>query len=610
MTDLSMFWDIGLSVWLLPLIFICPGYGFARRLTGTDRLGVLLHAVWISLAFNWIDVAVIREVGMSPEHHGTALLIGATVWTVTGLVISRGLQAIRPMSPGERIGTAAVVAAVIILGLWRSSDIARPLQGYWHLEGAEEWRHEALPIRGVSPEVTIHGTADSGAYSLAPKDGRVTLQAEQQAKGRITLAVQGPVGSYLALGERRNSVAASMVGVADEGPVRRYLDHGVAGMSIDVNLAEGETLEVQASGERVYVMTGADAVWALHAEGTLRFIHYYQILNQVENQVWADEMLQDRWATLNQPPGWSPTLTSATVLLNTDLPAAGVLFLFVVFFAGVSAVRLAHVLAPQAPTTALLLPGVMVLSHGLLMLEPGSQNFPDSLFAVAVLACATAIAEGRLRWIAGLSIAAGMLRWPGVVLSAVFILTWWRMTGSSQLQALKRIGQLVLVGAGIAAVGAYTGVLQDLLFILYFETFPEHWHGEYSLTRLIPRVPGFYALWIAYTGGGLLLACGSTWLAAPSEVRQHGRWLLLSIGLYSLMLATIDHHPTHYFLPLIWVATVALMCGAAATSRDLLRQGLPVLALVGTVYFLASGDVGLQPVEDMVSALEAALNPA
>ena len=33
------------------------------------------------------------------------------------------------------------------------------------------------------------------------------------------------------------------------------------------------------------------------------------------------------------------------------------------------------------------------------------------------------------------------------------------------------------VGAVIAAIGVFAGVLEDLLFILYFETFPEHWHG-------------------------------------------------------------------------------------------------------------------------------------
>ena len=296
--------------------------------------------------------------------------------------------------------------------------------------------------------------------------------------------------------------------------------------------------------------------------------------------------------------------------LAAGLPAAGWLFLLVVLFAGMSAVRLAHVLAPTAPTAALMVPGAMVLSHGMLMLEPGSQNFPDSLFAVAVLACATAIAEGHLRWVAGLSIAAGMLRWPGVVLSAIFVLGWWRVTGSSQLRALKKMGILVVVGAMIAAVGAYTGVLQDLLFILYFETFPEHWHGDYTLTRLLPRIPGFYALWFAYTGGGLLIATSSVWLANPSTPRRNGRWLLLSIGLYSLMLATIDHHPTHYFLPLIWVTAVAVMCGAAATSRTSLRVGIPVLTLLGVYCFLVGGDVGLQPIENMVSALEVALNPS
>ena len=76
-----------------------------------------------------------------------------------------------------------------------------------------------------------------------------------------------------------------------------------------------------------------------------------------------------------------------------------------------------------------------------------------------------------------------------------------------QWRAVARTWAWVGVGAIIAAIGVASGVLNDLLFILYFETFPEHWHGDYRVTKLL-RVPGFYALWTVYTGGGLLVAIG------------------------------------------------------------------------------------------------------
>ena len=166
----------------------------------------------------------------------------------------------------------------------------------------------------------------------------------------------------------------------------------------------------------------------------------------------------------------------------------------------------------------------------------------------------------------------------------------------------------MIIGAVIAAIGVATGVLQDLLFILYFETFPEHWHGEYSPARLLPRVPGFYALWTAYTGGGIILASAAALLTAPSEARRHLRWLLTAIGLYSGMLATIDHHPTHYFLPLVAVTGVAVACASAAVRHSHIRTLLPWACFAGLTLFLLRGDVGIQPIEDMVVALDGILN--
>ena len=612
MTDVGPFWGLGWSVWLLPFVLIGPGLGFARWLQGrskTSGLRWFLDASWIGFAITWVNVALIRELGVAAEHHRAAVLAAALMWFAMGMWIGRTGGRLGRLQPAERIGAGGVILAVLAVSIWRAGDVARPLDAYWYLDGADKWQHEALPIHASeTAEVTMHGSADSGAFSVIPREGRVSLLAASDTAGEITLAVRGPIGSSVAAEGERNQVATSMPGYPGEGLIRRYLDTGVAAIRVPISLRKGESIDVDVTGDRLFVMTTADAVWALHAEGTLRYVHHYQLLNQVENQVWADEMLEDRWATLNQPPGWSPLLTVATVVTGADLRAASVLFLLVIALVGLSAVRLVQVLAPDAPKLSLLVPGAMVTSHGMLMLEPGSQNFPDSLYAAAILAVAAAIVERRVGWIAALGIGAGLLRWPGVVVSTLFLLTWWRSSGQAPWRALRQLWLWVGVGAIIAAIGVFTGVLEDLLFILYFETFPEHWHGEYSPTKLLPRVPGFYALWTAYTGGALLWCALAAWFASDSPARTSTRWLLNSIGLYSLMLATIDHHPTHYFLPLVAVTGVATATASASVRSRRLQWALPAMVLAGVLLFLTTGDVGIQPIEDMVTALDEALN--
>ena len=74
------------------------------------------------------------------------------------------------------------------------------------------------------------------------------------------------------------------------------------------------------------------------------------------------------------------------------------------------------------------------------------------------------------------------------------------------------------------------------------------------------------------------------------------------------MLATIDHHPTHYFLPLVAVTGVATATASASVRSRRLQWALPAMVLAGVLLFLTTGDVGIQPIEDMVTALDEALN--
>jgi len=596
----------------LAALIVVPGLGFAQRLAGRAahaRTAWLLEAAWVGLAINWFNVALVRELNIAPGGHMAALVGLAVAWSLIGAWLGRDGPRFETAHPRERLGVGLVLFAVVLVGVWKAPDIARPLHGHWYLDGADAAQFEGSAPVPLGGELRRIEGSDSGAFSIRLTGPELTLTASDSATGQIAIAMQGPVGSALRVGSKEVLVQRSVEERPDEGPVRRYLEFGVAAQLVDVDMQAGDSLVVKAEGDTLFVLPGAESVWAAHASGDLRFVHYYQLLNQVENQVWAQEMVQDRWATLNQPPGWSPQLTLATLLIVDDMPAGGVLFLLVLVLVGVSAVRLAVVVAPGAPRVAFAVPAAFVAVHGLLMIEPGSTNFPDSLYAAAVLAAATAIAERRMGWIAGLTIAAGLSRWPGVIVASGFLMVHGLVFGAVQWTALKRVWQWVAIGAALTAVGALTGVLQDVLFVLYFETFPEHWHGEYAATRLIPRVPGFYALWTVYTGGGLLLAAAAAGWSNASSARSAARWLLGSVGLYSVLLATIDHHPTHYFLPLVAVTGVAVVAASDALEKRWLRLGLPAAVLLGVCVFLNGGDVGLQPIEDMVEAIDATLNP-
>ncbi|MEC9388442.1 MAG: hypothetical protein VX944_00050 [Myxococcota bacterium] len=596
----------------LAVLLVFPGLGFAARFArhGTATvLGLVINAAWISMAINWLNVAVVRQLGVSSDERLVALAVLAALWTVAGAAWARRWPQTAALPAAGRVGLGLVFAAVVGFSGWKSTDLARPLHGHWYLEGADAAEFTgAVPVVEADGIVRIAGS-DAGAYRVPVATPSMRLVAAEAARGGLAVAMQGPIGATLTVNEQTATVQRSVTEREDEGAVRRYLDHGVAGVLVSVDLAAGDSVEVQATGDTLFVLPGAESVWAAHADGSLRFVHYYQLLNQVENQVWAEEMMVDRWATLNQPPAWSPQLSLATVLMGNDMPAAGVLFVLVLLLVGASAVRLAVLVAPDAPRLAHAVPAAMMLAHGLLMVEPGSFNFPDSLYAAALLAVAAAVASRSTGWIVAFTIAAGLSRWPGVVVSMMLLLAHGFCMGSMQWRAVARTWAWVGVGAIIAAIGVASGVLNDLLFILYFETFPEHWHGDYRVTKLLPRVPGFYALWTTYTGGGLLVAIAAAFAAAPSERRAVLRWLLTAVLAYSALLATIDHHPTHYFLPLVALTGVMVVVAAHAVRSPLLRTAIPAVTLAAVFAFLLGGDVGLQPIEDMVETLDAALNP-
>jgi len=575
-------------VWLnallvLPALLWAPGWGWARWLAARKQrpvgLQATIDATWISFLVAVISVSLVRELGLPP-------------WTLLPLAALLGLPGLwlahRRPAPGWQlpakagVGLLATLLAVMALGAFKAQDLLRPLDASWWDARADEQGLDPLPLEAAGFEPV--GWPEAGAAKAALGTGSTAIRA--LGEGRLLAVARGPARLELSLEQDgglldRGVVQLDPVEVPEEGPVPRYLSHGAVAVAAHVRAG---ALQLNLSQDAlVYLLPGSEAVWSLHHAKELRFVHYYQLLNMVENQRWAAGMLRDQRATLNQPPLWAYVLALPTALVDPDMAGAGALFLWVLLLTGASGVRLLQVMAPQARWPAWFLPALATVVHGRLMADPGSFNFPDSLYAAAVVGgMAALLAGGGLRH-GAMAVAASLLRYPGAVL----------LLGAALLQRLLEAGPRRFAGSlwrplGLAAalaaavalaatvIAAATGALGQWMEILWFETFPEHWHGEYSPALLLPRAPRFYATWLSYAG--------LTPLLAVVVARGRPLLVLLTAFCYSLLLCTIDHHPTHYFLPLVHLAAIALAAGAGNLKSDWGGRILLGLGLVGLAW--------------------------
>lgn len=537
-----------------------PGRAWAAR--WADPLDRWLATGWLGLL-----------VGAAAFLFGKATgLGGAGVLAFAGIVAAAAPAARPGARVDPRVATGAV-AGLVALCFWsaeRHGAIGRPLDAYWWDPHAEELAEEArAPQPGGGWVMHKPGAwADHGALVLHPRTAHPTLIGPTD--GPMLVLLRGPVGARMWLGDTPVEVTADVTVDAEEGPVWRYLDRGVAVARVDHALAGGETLDLLLDDPQhstIYVVPSTDALWSLHNLGELTFTHYYQLLNLVEQLRWARE----RWVTDVQPPLWTPMLGAVEAVTGGDLVTANVLFLYVLALAGVAGLRFVRRWAPDAPLVAWLLPGAAAVVHGRLMLEPGSTPMPDSLYAVAIVT-----ALGGPLELGGLG--AALLRYPGTGVVAV---------GAVFAGEARRAGRMLALVVGVAVLfavgGAVTGVLPQWFATVRWETGPEHWHDDYDPATLLGRVPAFWRIWLTYAGGAPLLAA----LRWPRGTRV----ALGTALVYSLLLCTIDHSPTHYFLPLVHLSVLAVACTAAACRTPVLRVGLPALVLVGLSIWELWGDV-------------------
>jgi hypothetical protein len=586
-------WLVALSCWMLngpwwavcalglPAVLVLPGWGWARwRDPGASAIQSTVDATWLGIGLCVISVAVARLTGSG----------AVALWACSGLFLAWGLRVsrdrVRPALPsGKAIAGLVVLAATLgTLALQNSPALSRGLDVGWYHPNAQEKLGEPTPLHATTGWTDLRwiGSPAEGALALLDPEGDGG-HLKIEAAGPLLVLLRGPVGARLRLTDsdgqvRGGTVQADVTEMEEEGPVPRYLNRGMVGVWME---AQAGDLLIQVglagTGAQLYVLPGQEAIWTLDRSGEARFLHYYQLLNKVENQRWAAETLVDRHMTVHQPPLWSTVLAVPAALTDSEIPGANLLFLMVLALVGITGLALLEATAPDAPWGAWALPGLYtgVLFH--MMAGPGSTNFPDTLYTAALLAGLLALLRTTLfersNRLVGIGLAAGLLRYPGTVVISLWALLQKVLTHRSAFPAVGRLWGLVLAIAALVGIaGLSTGQLGEWLEILWFETGPEHYQNNQEAAPILERPLEFYTEWAQWMGfdgrWGLGIWTGVVGLVLWAD--RNARWILASMLCYSLLLCTIDHFPSHYFLPLVVGMGVSM---SVACRR--IPQGVP-----------------------------------
>jgi hypothetical protein len=511
-----------------------------------------------------IAVVVARQWGLG----AAGVLAGVTtIWAVGHSLPAREeVGEVGWMRRGRWLALLLLLAVPL-----RGSDWSRPLEAHWWAEEAEEEFSGTLPRVGTGWKGPVE---EEGALLLSPR--RMDPELLGPMEGELWVVFQGPVGATLAVGDELLSIRADVTVHEEEGPVPRYQGRGAAAWKWSGRLEPAEPLWFRFShpeDSKVYLISSGDALWSLHAAGELRFVHYYQILNMVEQLRWAEELLGRRVVTDVQPPGWS-YLLAGPLALAPGLATANVamlLYLVLGIFLGLQALA-GWKLRPGWP--ALLLLPVLAIQHVRLMLEPGSAVLPDSLYAVTTVGMVGSLAgRGFSVWM----LAGQLMRYPASGVGTIAALL-----AGQPLRLLRALGLVLGVAALFGLYGWSSGELEGWLATVQWETGPEHWHGETDPAVLLRRAPEFYSLWLGYSGGIPLLALLAWPGATPGPAKRGATVALGTAAGYSLLLCTIDHFPSHYFLPLLWLSGLGLLL--LSNGSALRRTGLPLLGLIGLLW--------------------------
>lgn len=564
-----------------PALLWAPGAGWARQGDPLDRL---LSAALISGLIAAISVAVARETGTGPPG---VLACAGVGWALGHLrPASAGYRA-APRSAGRWGAPLAALGLLALIPLHPA--FLRPLADHgWHDITETEDFGAALPqpLDGWLPDTPADRAPVEGVTCLRPAARAATLDGS--GSGTALLLFQGPIQAGIGLpgaasGAEFAWVERDVTEDIAEGPVQRYQTAGALLRPLPLS-ADGITLRfTQPADSRVCLIASPVALWDLHAAGRFRVVQYYQLLNMVEQLRWAQELLHRRTVTDIQPPGWSWLLAAVTALCGDDLPAANTAMLLCLGLGGIASLRLLRAWG-GSPPPLLLLP-LAAAVHARLLLEPGSAGMPDTLYAVLTVAALSALPDPAAPGFARLALLAQLMRYPATGLSLALALL-----AARPRAALRALFTVLAAAAAFGLYGLWSDQLSGWLLTVAWESGPEHWHGDHDPALLLSRAPAFYARWLRYAGGTPLLALAGIGLALHGTgwrgLRETDKNLPLrgaavcmgAALLYSLLLCTIDHHPSHYFLPLLHLSALACALLPAADAR---LQGWGWLAAAG-----------------------------
>ena len=601
----------------LPVVLFAPAFFVVPRLFRKDvgRSGAsgeldpgwtLLAAVGLNIGFHALHFNVLRVIGL-PIRWPTLLAITAVECAI-------GLSLLRRWHPDLRFGAwekglvrAFLAVCVLLLGfaVWTAPHLQR--DGSWY------FFHPSV-LTGWS------ATSDPDSVRVAWDDGpledgavlhtdervlplRVINSSVAHQSVPIVLAVHAPVGSTVSLlmGEEvlGREVIANMAPVGLGGPlVERYWEWGTAAMVarlqapphgqavlslvVDRPLSDQEPVEIGVVG---WSRLSSTRLLDVLGRTGHHHMHPFQLLNVTENVRWAAEVAgdyvlagraPDGSSTLHQPPAWTYLYAPAREMLCDQTVSAGLLLLLILL--GIGTVGLLGIRDEGAtpPVELGLVLGLAVLQHGRLMVSDGSLNFPDSLYAMALVVSVVALCSGRVRVFILWALLASVLRYPGVVVVAMAgfcLLALDRERRKRIIDALIRVGFGVALFCGLMLLaGLATGKIDTWLFALYFETIPEHFNNNPDALPMLRRPVEFLRLWALFGGGVVLLA-----------IPWRGRLSKVALGtalLYAPFLAFIDHFSHHYFLPLVGLAGVSATASLARVDSEGLRRGLSIAMVI------------------------------
>ncbi len=619
----------------LPVLLLVPGAFIALGLLRRDLLPrgssdeYTVDAIWLgiaavglSLLSHVVDVNVLRLLGV--PINWTSLGPILAVEAALGLWLLRGRWAglrFAPTSPGMRRG---LLVTLLLLGLfagWQRQHLVRDGSWYFYSDAITQgW--DATDDRGAITLEWGDGSEFEQGGTFERRGRLMTLQISNAASSpqRVPLfvALHGRIGYALELsqGEQalgRETIAAGVVGEWSTAPVERYWQWGTATvLGTAVVPAGGQaTVELRvlppASETQPDPEDTRVAAWARISSGELidhlarrghHHMHPFQLLNVTENVRWSDEVVgafvlpgrsPDGSSTLHQPPAWTYLLAPAREVMAQHNATASALLLSIVFFTSLVGLRAAEDEGARLGIGLGVVAAMGAVQHARLMVSDGSMNFPDNLYALALLTAVVALVGGRTRLFVLWALLAATLRYPGAVVVA---LAGASLVAVDPAKRRRVVEMLVRFGLGIAVfcglmlvAGIASGRLETWLFALYFETIPEHF-GHAGALPVLRRPLEFSRIWLLVGGGVALL--GLPWRARLSKVA------LMTALLYAPFLAFIDHFSHHYFLPLIALVSTSTVASIGAVEDAGRRRILGgVAAAVAMALFAAAVRMGI-----------------